>query len=401
MRGAARRDGERRQALGPWGSALCVALVLLVGCGPSDPERAIPSEYHEPPPVCAASDELLPIVAMPWRRLRQTFLEAGSTPGSVLVDYDVWPRAHADEVWAGFGFDATVTLDPVVLAGECPARLDLTALRTRASEAARVPGDVVRLRVVAGDDDASRQGELFFTTGSATLDVRMPDSVRASAVPWLLVFEPLWGEPRLALRVVEPSELTGPVLRLEGLPEGGGMVGLLEVGDALTQDADVRTAYLPNHFAEDWPAYTRRFLAGLFETFPSAPIDLVEGAGLDARNADLAETPTLTDEHALGLLLAGDEGLELPSAGGAPAVQGAVQVPCGRRVHAFTPSLSRVTFHLPPPTAGAMTPPPRTSSPGGVVDLDMVCEGDTGALGISAVSENQRDTRLWLSLVTP
>lgn len=389
--GKALRGGPRLCGLLGRLALSCVACLIWTACS-TDPERAIPSEYHAPAADCLPSDELEPVVAMPWRRARETFLEAGQASDTALLDYDVWPRAHADELWVDFAFDETISIDPWVVTGECPTRLDLAELRASAVAAERVLGDVVHLRVVTGDSDSARQGDLFFTTGTGVIEVRVPDLVRDSATPWLLFFEPLWGEPRIALRVVEPSELSSPTLRLEGLPEGAGfagVVGLLEVGDALTRDEETHTAYLPGHFAEDWPAYTRRFAAALVTEFPAAPVDLPEGAALGTQNADLAEAPELMPGEPLGLLLARDE------------EPGWVMVPCGGRVHAFSPSLSTTTFALPRPTATAPQPPPRTLGPGMALDLVMACEGERGRLDISARSENGRDTRLWLTLVAP
>lgn len=411
-------------------SVSATSLVLLVACGskaPSpSPDDAIPTpeQYEAPPAPCPLVEDAGPTLALPWRGGAQTFLEAGTVRDTLALDYDVWPRPHVDRVRVGLDFDRIVSDDVLILDGACPRVLDLAWLR--ASVGASAPGDVARAVVIAEDEDRSRRGELFFTTGARTLRVAIdeptdgaestdgdeladgaptdgptdvePTDAGAAASGGdrmtLLLFEPAWGEPRVALRVVDEGDAAP--WSLEGLPEGPGLLAWVELDGALRRDAlhdaEHGVVYLPGSFAQDWIAFARSFRArSVVRTDDDAAVLSLELGSDDFDHASLGEALTWDGARDLVLVTADASNLELPmelpegaSADALP--HGRVSVPCAPfELVTLSHSEVFVTLEARPEVAVGAA---RTFEP--------TCTEGSTELSIRVRSTNARDTRILL-----
>ncbi|MCB9637182.1 MAG: hypothetical protein H6721_34155 [Sandaracinus sp.] len=373
-----------------------VLLLLLAACGSKAPTTASgdpiprPQDYEAPPAPCPLVEDAGPTLALPWRGGAQTFLEAGTVRDSLALDYDVWPRPHVDHVRWALDFDRIVSDEVVDLAGACPRAFDLAPVRT--SLEALAPGDVARVVVFAEGDDRSRRGELFFTTGTRTLRVSsegLPTD-RAS----LLFFEPAWGEPRLALRVVEAGE-EGP-WALDGLPEGPGMLGWVALDEAPLHDADNDVVYLPGGFAQDWVSFARAFRARAVSRDEDAEVLTFDLGSDDFDPAENGDELVWDGTRDLVLVAADADNLELPmdlpdgiSQESLPHLR--VSVPCAPfELVKLSTSNVFVAFE------GADEAPLL----GGPATFQPACTEGTTEVAIRVQSSNGRDTRVLLRRVS-
>lgn len=368
-------------------------VVLFAACGsnaPSDPlgssEHPIPDHYEAPPAPCRLVEDSGPSLALPWRGGAQTFLEAGTTRDTIALDYDVWPRPHVERLRVGLDFDRLVSDEVLTFDGACPRTLDLTGLR--ASIEATAPGDVARIVVIAEDDDRSRRGELFFTTGTRRLRVHVEDALTTDRAT-LLLFEPAWGEPRVALRVIDAGE--GAPWTLDGLPEGPGTLAWIALDDEPLRDPENDVVYLPGGFAQDWIAFASAFRTGQVTSNDDSdsPIALELGTG-DFDHAMLTENLAWDGARDLVVVTADASNLVLPM--DAPEDTAPDALPHGRVTVPCEPfevsSLSYAEVHLAIDEAPelAITTTPTTIQP--------TCTEGSATVSIHTRSRNTRDTRI-------
>ena len=99
---------------------LSLMLLFLTACGDPDAidfdrdSRQVPPVYLAPPDPCERRDDPGPLLALEWRSTLQSFVEAGFEPDSLLLDYDVWPAAHANRVIVGLDFDPLLNIEAVI-----------------------------------------------------------------------------------------------------------------------------------------------------------------------------------------------------------------------------------------------------------------------------------------------
>jgi len=344
-----------------------------------DPDsRAIPSEYNAPPAPCEMDLLDLPVLALPWRGTAQTHIEAGARHDTIQIDYEVWPEPYVDRLLIAPDFDRLVPMDPVTLEERCPSAIDAARLREQASAAGPAGGEVVRALVIAEGNDRARRGELFFTTGESSIRVGLPASADVSDES-LLLFEPAWGEPRVALRVVEPGE-TGDVA-LDGLPEGPGTVIWLRPSGPLVRDAESSVVYLPGGFAQDWVAFAEEFWTTSVRQLSDGTTLVLEKGVHDFESLVLRnglEWNVGSADAPLSLVLLGADAAGAPlgeaRAEGTDAdsyAQGDVRVPCDTSLTLSTPSFARVFVAQGDPTVDGV----EDEIPfGGQLEVEVTCQ---------------------------
>lgn len=375
----------------------------VLSCGDStlafDPDqRGIPPEYHPPPAPCARASTAFPILAMPWRGRAQTFLEAGSEVDAVEIDYDVWPRPHVDRVFIGLDFDPLADIDAISIDEECPEAIQLSPLRTAAMDSTAAPGDVVRAVILAEDDDRSRRGELFFTTGEQTAFVEFAAEPSRDG-PSLLLFEPAWGEPRVALAVIEEDDAMPWAIR--GLPEGPGTLAWVDPSGEILHDVGAGAVYLPGGFAQDWTAFASRFVAlpvmDVGDASEGTPAVLRHGAA-DYEDAVLRAGLEWDGMRPMVLLASDDGARLLPMDAPPPSEtprQGDVRVACNASIRIHSPSFARVFVT----TSSESTAQEIPFAEALIVSTECEEGGEFGQLGLGVASRNRRDVRIVLEML--
>ncbi|MEM7449687.1 MAG: hypothetical protein AAF355_15735 [Myxococcota bacterium] len=379
------------------------------GASSSDTENnsTIPDTYDAPPRPCSVQDLDEPELALTDRGHTHTFLVAGSQRESLAVDYDVWPRHAVSQLMVMLAFDNTTASDPFLIEEPCPGTLSISALRQQASKVSSVGGDVVRALVQADGDDRSRIGELFFTNGSREIQVTWPVDKESTPKdqtdqPSLLLFEPAWGEPRLALAVVEPGE-QGPLL-LRGLPDGPGTLVWTRPTFDIDREVDAEVVYLPAGFREDWPAFSTAFRTTVLASMPDHGSTVAVDRGTDDfEYVWLRDEIEWTGDQDLLLVRSYDELSEqpppadgsMPAEGLAP--HGSVTMACGMEAILSSPSFSRVFLSDGAEAAEVELPFGET------VLFTLSCEsGETqGSLFLRVASRNGQDSRVLLQPAPP
>ncbi|MBO6936522.1 MAG: hypothetical protein JJ863_16230 [Deltaproteobacteria bacterium] len=345
----------------------------------------------------------LPILALPWRGTAQTHIETGAQHDAVQLDYEVWPEPHVDRLLIAPDFDRLLPIDPMDSEERCPSTIDLARLRDQVVAAGPAGGEVVRALVIAEGSDRARRGELFFSTGESSIRVGLPPEAETEGES-LLLFEPAWGEPRVALRVVEPGE-TGEVA-LEGLPEGPGTVVWLRPSGPLVRDVESSVVYLPGGFAQDWVAFADEFWTASVRQLADGTTLALERGVRDFESLvlrdDLEWDVGAEDAPANFVVLGAD-------AAGAPLgenrmegtsaesyAQGDVRIPCGTPLTVWSPSFARVFVSQSDPARGGAEDEVVF---GAQLEVEVACEleEEWGRIWIRVDSRNARDVRVVLS----
>jgi len=378
------------------------------GCGddPFDPEsREIPSEYNAPPAPCEVDLLDLPVLALPWRGTAQTHIETGVRHESIQLDYEVWPEPYVDRLLVAPDFDRLLPIDPVDSDERCPATIDIARLREQVVAAGPAGGEVVRALVIAEGSDRARRGELFFSTGESSIRVGIPTEAAADRAS-LLLFEPAWGEPRVALRVVEPDE--SGELALEGLPEGPGTVVWLRPSGPLVRDVESSVVYLPGGFAQDWVAFADEFWTTSVQQLADGTTLALERGVRDFESLvlrDGLEWDVGADDAPANLVVLGADAAGAPlgenrmeGTSAQSYAQGDVRIPCGTPLTVWSPSFARVFVSQSDPAVGGAED---EIIFGAQIEVEVTCEPDEewGRVWIRVDSRNARDVRVVLSSV--
>lgn len=267
-------------------------LALSVACG----EANGTDPRFEPAPIpCETNLTGVPILALEWSSLRQTFLLPDHEASMIGIDYLVSPRAHVDTISLEFDFDRLTPADPITFEGECPRGFPMESLTGAVPEGSE---DIVRATVVASSESGpARTGRIFVSTGSSAIEIRTQglDAGDPADGDWWALYEPAPGNARL---VIVPATLDRTSFRLTGLPvDQPGIVALIQTR-ALTFDAATRTIYAPWGFAGDWRRFAVGWYGAVFTTPPTGLVELatVVPPGIDILSVHrVRSAPALTD----------------------------------------------------------------------------------------------------------
>jgi len=286
------RDGGMKMTrwiLGAWALTLAVA-----GC--DETTSSPPIDTPTPVPCEQGNVAGVPVVALEWSSLRETYLAPDHGAAHLGVDYLVSPRAHVDQVELRFDFDPLVTTESVTFDGECQLMFPLEPLLSAVPPETE---DVVAARVIASSNSGtSRTGRIFATTGTHAIELRTDglDAGDPADGDWWAIFEPAAGRARL---IIVPAALDRTTFRLTGVPiNQPGVVALIQT-QALEFDAATRTVYAPWGFAGDWRRYARAWHQTVLWQQPEGLVDLgviVLRISLKV-NADLAPSWTPVSRH--------------------------------------------------------------------------------------------------------
>jgi hypothetical protein len=322
--------------------------------------------------------DALPVLPMPWRGGMEAFLRSGSEQDALAIDYDVSPPALVTQIRIDFMSDRLTPVDPVQLEGRCPDTLATSLLHPPS-----VTNDVVAVRVSALDEERSgRFAEVFFPVGDASLEVATDevDPRTPEGAAWYLVYEPGWGEPRIALF---EASITPEGLMVTGLPDGPATIALIQT-DAVRRDDEFSILYGPPAFAADWIVWTQALYAAVVVRLPDAPLTLepVVPHGRRATTFNLGDEVTLSSEEPYAALAA-------PPAG----ARGALSAPCGATVKLWVGGFAILTAF---PTA----PEPQTASFGEMLEVTAGCDagGPPGTVSIDVRPQNGRTVSVVASL---
>lgn len=299
----------------------------------------------------------VPVVALEWSDLRETYLAPDHGASSIGVDYLVTPRAHVDHVALRFDFDPLTLVDAMAFEGTCQLTFPIAPLIEAVPAGAE---DVVAATVVASSaSGTSRTGRVFVTTGTDAIEIRTDaldpgDPVDGS---WWALFEPAAGNARL---VIVPAVLDRSSFRMPGVPANQpGTIALIQTR-ALEYDAGTRTVYAPWGFARDWRRYARSWYGALV----LQPSDgLVEVPAIVPPDADISSvhrgdgSPALTDGamRAFRVLSSGED-------------ESTIAIAC---------EVSVVEIHVLSFIELTVGESPEALGPGGTMSVDGACE--TGA----------------------
>ncbi len=251
----------------------------------------------------------VPVLALEWSSLRQTFLLPEHEASAIGIDYLVSPRAHVDSISLQFDFDRLTPVDPITFEGECRRSFPIEALTGAVPDGSE---DIVRATIVASSESGpARTGRVFVSTGTRAIEIRTEglDAGDPEDGDWWALFEPAAGNARL---VIVPATLDRTSFRLTGLPaDQPGIVALIQTR-ALTFDAATRTIYAPWGFAGDWRRYAVGWYGALFMLPPEglATLETVVPPGIDIFSVHrVRSAPALTDgaTHDFRVLSPGEE----------------------------------------------------------------------------------------------
>lgn len=332
----------------------------------------MPMDEPTPVPCRAANMAGVPVVALEWSGLRETYLAPDHEASSVAIDYIVSPRAHVDRVSLSFDFDPLTPVDAMAFDGECRLAFPVAAMAEVLPDGSE---DVVSATVIASSESGTaRTGRLSVSTGTGSIEIRTSglDAGDPAEGSWWALFEPAAGNARL---VVVPATLDRSTFRITGIPANQpGVVALIQTR-ALQYDAGTRTVYAPWGFAGDWRRYARSWYGAVLLQQPDG---LVQLDAVVPPNSDITEVhrgtsgPVLADgaTREYRVLSSGEEDV-------------AIEVACDAPVIAID-ALSFVEF-----TVGAAT---ERVLPGGTITVEGSCDAgaDSWALEVHSRSMNGR-----------
>ena len=271
-------------------------------------------------------DEDSVVVAMDRGPTAETYIEPGTEPLAIAIDYDVAPRSAADRIQVELDYDPAATQRSFDVVEPCPKAILLSELTRDAPEQEIIAG---RVSAFAGSA-FERAGRIFLSHGGSPVRLRREPFVseQAKGQNWWFVFEPAAGSSRL---LIAPVVLDRQRITIPAVPDVPGTAAIVQT-DALYWDGSQRATYAPSGFAESWRDVVTAWFGAL--VVGHEPNEVVE-----------VESVLLPDETAsvvdLGLLseLSAEVATVFLRSGAEPAA-GSVLVPCS----ATAIDVSPVTF---------------------------------------------------------
>ncbi|MEI7511919.1 MAG: hypothetical protein WCK01_00455 [Candidatus Uhrbacteria bacterium] len=242
----------------PWFVLLSLVVGMAAGCGdaaapPVDPTLPPPGTPPTPSELatCAGDNVAdVPVAALEWDGLTETFIVPGTPLSSLGIDFQVSPLSSTTGATIEMRYDATLDVPPATFTGDCLPTVDLAAVRAVTG----TDGDIVRLDVSTDERSGHpRRGRVYAAFGTKTLRIRTAD-LGLSGGDWFVVIEP---GAAAARAVFAPVAVDRSEVVVEGLPAVPMVVALARISGfrvspvgALYSRDGVASAW--RYFATEW-----------------------------------------------------------------------------------------------------------------------------------------------------